>query len=138
ADFGFCATDLGPHARQAYDHGHHAVLDDAPEVITRKEHGAKVDIWSLDIMVIEIFEAYLKQNPLKPLSLIATNGTPTIANLESLSAVSSGYLVKTLKVDAKKRPNVAQLLAHPFLALSEPLGTLAPLASSGFNLARTR
>ena len=103
----------------------------APEVVTRKEYGPKVDIWSLGIMAIgnprslsilrnltnrhaEMIEGeppYLNQNPLKALYLIATNGTPTIANPENLSSVFSDYLAKTLEVDAEKRPNATQLLA---------------------------
>ena len=53
---------------------------------------------------------YLNQNPLKALYLIATNGTPQIANPESLSPTFRDYLAKTLEVDAEKRPDAAQLL----------------------------
>lgn len=53
---------------------------------------------------------YLNQNPLKALYLIATNGTPTIANPESLSGTFRDYLACTLEVDAEKRPDAAQLL----------------------------
>ena len=53
---------------------------------------------------------YLNQNPLKALYLIATNGTPTIANPESLSSTFRDYLACTLEVDAEKRPDAAQLL----------------------------
>ena len=52
----------------------------------------------------------MNQNPLKALYLIATNGTPTIANPENLSLVFSDYLAKTLEVDAEKRPNASELL----------------------------
>lgn len=60
--------------------------------------------------MIEGEPPYLNQNPLKALYLIATNGTPTIANPENLSSVFSDYLAKTLEVDAEKRPNATQLL----------------------------
>lgn len=60
--------------------------------------------------MIEGEPPYLNQNPLKALYLIATNGTPTIANPENLSTVFGDYLAKTLEVDAEKRPNATQLL----------------------------
>jgi serine/threonine protein kinase len=60
--------------------------------------------------MIEGEPPYLNQNPLKALYLIATNGTPTIANPEALSPVFSDYLAKTLEVDAEKRPNATALL----------------------------
>lgn len=64
-------------------------------------------------MAIEMIEGeppYLNQNPLKALYLIATNGTPKIANPENLSATFSDYLAKTLEVDAEKRPTATELL----------------------------
>ena len=62
------------------------------------------------VEMIEGEPPYLNQNPLKALYLIATNGTPTIANPENLSTVFSDYLAKTLEVDAEKRPNATELL----------------------------
>ena len=53
---------------------------------------------------------YLNQTPLKALYLIATNGTPTIANPEALSTTFKDYLAACLEVDAEKRPDAAQLL----------------------------
>ena len=68
--------------------------------------------------MIEGEPPYLNQNPLKALYLIATNGTPAIANPENLSSVFTDYLAKTLEVDAEKRPNATELLqVHELLLL---------------------
>jgi p21-activated kinase 1 len=91
-----------------------------------------------DAEMIEGEPPYLDQNPLKALYLIATNGTPAIANPENLSSTFRDYLAKTLEVDAEKRPDATQLLQHPFFSIAEPLWTLVPLIKVAREIVRNK
>ncbi|KAJ7442145.1 kinase-like domain-containing protein [Mycena galericulata] len=108
----------------------------APEAVKEKEYGAKIDIWSLGIMAIEMIESeppYFLETPPKAMQLIAQNGTPTVKKPERLSREFKGFLAVCVCVDVRSRASAVELLSHSFLKKACGLERLLPLCfNSGF------
>lgn len=102
----------------------------APEIVTWKGYGPKVDVWSLGIVTIEMLEGeppYLDEKPTRMLQLIATNGTPTLREPELIKPVFWDFLYKCLSVNVDERPTATELLQHPFMNRAGQVSSLASL-----------
>lgn len=127
-DFGFCAQINEVNLKRTTMVGTPYWM--APEVVSRKEYGPKVDIWSLGIMIIEMIEGeppYLNETPLRALYLIATNGTPNLKDPDSLTELMRNFLNWTLQVDPEKRGTATELLDDPFILQADDVSSLSPL-----------
>lgn len=127
-DFGFCAQINEINLKRTTMVGTPYWM--APEVVSRKEYGPKVDIWSLGIMIIEMIEGeppYLNETPLRALYLIATNGTPKLKEPEALSYDIRNFLAWCLQVDFNKRGTAEELLGDKFIVDADNVLSLSPL-----------
>jgi len=94
---------------------------EAPEVITGDLYDAKVDIWSLGVMALELAEGeppYMDLPPLTALRLIVVDGIPPLS--EKFSKQLRDFVGCCLEIRTNLRATSQELLRHPFLLKACP------------------
>ncbi|ORY98025.1 kinase-like domain-containing protein [Syncephalastrum racemosum] len=94
----------------------------APEVIKGQEYDAKVDIWSLGVLMVEMMQGeppYVEYPPLRALFLIASNGLPPLPNSERWSDDLLDFVKSCTQMDPADRPDAEALAKHPFLSAAK-------------------
>jgi hypothetical protein len=90
----------------------------APELIEGHDYDAKVDVWSLGIMIREMAEGeppYMEYPTARALFLILTKGVPELKDRDKWSADMRNFLNACLTKDTTARPTSEKLLQHPWL-----------------------
>lgn len=95
----------------------------APEVIACEqqmeyEYDCRADIWSLGITAIELADGeppLSELHPMRALFKIPRNPSPTLKCPKDWSPEYNDFVKKCLVKDFERRPNVNELLKHPFL-----------------------
>jgi len=93
----------------------------APELVRGQQYTCKVDVWSLGIMAMEMFEItppYIEETMLKALFLIAKKGRPPFKNPEAMSSNFKDFIERCTIMDPNLRPSSTQMLSHPYLKLA--------------------
>lgn len=103
----------------------------APELIQGADYDAKVDIWSLGIMIMEMAEGeppFMDFPPLRALFLITTQGIPDLKQPEKWSAEFRDFTKRCLNKEPSQRPSASEALKHPWLDKCCDSGDIVKLA----------
>ncbi|KAJ3159282.1 hypothetical protein HDU86_001885 [Geranomyces michiganensis] len=87
----------------------------APEVIKGKGYSAKVDIWSLGCLILEMFTGFHPWRQLDELQTMWRLGKENAPPIPDwLSKEAQDFLAQCFAIDPDERPTAAELLCHPF------------------------
>lgn len=114
-DFGYAAQLTKERARRKSKVG--TICWMAPEIIRGGQYTAKVDVWSLGIMILELIlgqPPYLNMPQTKVLFLILTEPAPKV-DRKCWSDDLADFVDLCLQKEELKRPNARDLLLHPFI-----------------------
>jgi serine/threonine protein kinase len=89
----------------------------AAEVARGKGYSAKVDIWSLGCLVLEMLTGHPPWHKVQGniIYLLGTGNAPPIP--EHLSETSQDFLRQCFTIDPEKRPTATELLSHPWMLI---------------------
>ncbi|KAJ3227807.1 ATP binding [Clydaea vesicula] len=88
----------------------------APEVIKGRGYSAKVDIWSLGCVVLEMITGSHPWNQLDEMQTMWKLGKNMLPDIpEWLSSDAKDFLLKCFSIDPDTRPTATELLHHPFV-----------------------
>ncbi|XP_016345919.1 hormonally up-regulated neu tumor-associated kinase homolog A-like [Sinocyclocheilus anshuiensis] len=95
----------------------------APELLSRKKYGPKVDVWSIGVNMYAMLTGTLPFT-VEPFSLKALHQRMVDKDMNplppSISSAAISLLKRLLEPDPNKRPNIHQVMADPWLQLGNP------------------
>ena len=105
----------------------------APEVIKAENYDYKVDVWSLGMMVMEMFEGqppyFDEPSTMRALFLIVSKGRPPYKDEGAMSDEIKDFIAQCTKLKPDERPTCAELLEHPFLKKACDFSEIGPIAA---------